>query len=101
MTNLLATIAICIVTNTTTVDNAQPASDGSCDGDYGSGISCLVMHYASDAVPATERTETAEVVEIKTLKFKWEGKEYTAKKNRVISTSVRKWKKQETWEEAK
>jgi len=91
MTNLIATIVVCVVTNVTHWDNEvrQPHAFSWCVGDPQPG---------SVIQPATEKTQTTEVVEIKTLTFGWEGKPWTAEHRRILSTTVKKWKKRETWE---
>jgi hypothetical protein len=48
---------------------------------------------------ATEKTETTDVVEIKTLSFMWNGKAYTNKCERVLSSKVRRWKREDAWAE--
>ncbi len=92
MTNLIAIVAMCIVTNVTTADNGM----GGCP--YGAG--CLVIGCNHQPPkPATEKTETTEVVEIKTLRFTWEGEEYTAKRERVLSRKVKRWIRKDDWVE--
>ena len=90
MTNILAAIAVCITTNVITADNGKTGCP------YGAG--CLV--FGCDHQPgraATEKTETTEVLEVKTLKFSWEGKDYSAKCERVLSRKVRRWARKDTW----
>ncbi len=48
---------------------------------------------------ATERTESTEVVETKTLRIVWEGKEHTITHERVISRSMRRWVRRDSWVE--
>ena len=91
MTNLIATIVVCVVTNITTADNGHVGCP------YGTG--CLVLGCDnSPSVKATEKTETTEAVEIKRLSFEWEGETYTAKRERVLWRKVKRWIKRETWE---
>jgi len=47
----------------------------------------------------TEQTETTEVVEVKTLRFTWEGDEYAAKRERVLSRKVKRWTRKDNWVE--
>ena len=92
MTNLLATIVACIVTNVT------PWNNGHSGCPYWQG-GCLVMGCDhTQPEPATERTETTEVVEVKRLSFTWSGETYTAKRERVLSRSVKRWRKRDVWE---
>jgi hypothetical protein len=98
MTNLIAIVTVCIVTNVTTASNESGCK--MCSANPG----CVpaVYHYGGSrpCAPykeATEKTETTEVVEVKTLKFSWEGEEYTAKRERVLSRNVKRWKLAETW----
>jgi hypothetical protein len=91
-TNLAATVTTCIVTNVTQTDNGHAGCP------YGAG--CLVIGCDhSPTIQATEKTETTEVVEVKTLTFSWEGEEYNAKRERVLSRKVRRWKKHDNWVE--
>ena len=59
------------------------------------------FHGAAPYQPATERTETTEVVETKTLTFSWDGKEYAVKRERVLSRKVKRWTLKENWVEDK
>jgi hypothetical protein len=108
MTNIMATIIVCIVTNVTPsvereVIGTRPTPCP--DADYGKGvgfggvISCLVYHCENIYGDEIAKTETTEVVEIKTLRLTWEGEEYTAKRERVLSSKVRRWKKRDDWVE--
>jgi hypothetical protein len=47
----------------------------------------------------TDRTETTEVVETRLLKFDWDGEPCTVKRERVLSRSVRRWVRRDTWVE--
>lgn len=114
MTNILATIVVCIVTNVTTTDNAvfvpnvnmssttiDCASDSMLLADglwHDEQQNSSVQGHMSEP---TERTETTEIVEVKRLSFKWEGKDWNGEVKKVLSSSSRKFKlkKQETWEE--
>ena len=92
MTNLIAVVAVCIVTNVMQADNGKAGCP------YGAG--CLVLGCDHQpGYPATEKTETTEVVEVKTLKFSWEGEEYTAKRERVLSRKVKRWARKDNWVE--
>ena len=90
MTNIIAAIVVCVVTNVTMTDNEGRVSfkDMWFNGEPTPGS---VIH------PATERTETTEAVEIKRLTFEWEGETYTATRKRVLWSKVRKWAKKEEW----
>ena len=104
MTNLLATVLVCIVTNVTPWSNEltvpwgqsyiQPGGIILMPNFWGNGST-----VAQVAQPATERTETTEVVEVCTLRFTWDDQEYTTERRRVLSTKVRRWKLQENWTE--
>ena len=103
ITNIIAVITVCIVTNVTTTDNAQMGYRLS-EQNGGISYGCLVFGCTEDhdwvkATPATEKTETTEVVEVKTIKFTWEGQEYIGKCERVLSLRVRKWRLSEDWVE--
>jgi hypothetical protein len=56
-------------------------------------------HGAPPYEPATERTETTEVVEIRTLRFRWDGKDEVVEHRRVLESKVRRWRKSEDWKE--
>jgi hypothetical protein len=49
--------------------------------------------------PATERTETTEVIEIRTLRFRWDGQDEVVEHRRVLESKVRKWVKRDEWVE--
>ena len=91
MTNILATIVVCVITNVTHWDNEVRAPHQ---------FSWAVGEPQPGSViePATEKTETTEVVEIKKLQFEWECKPWTAEHRTVLSRTVKRWKKRETWE---
>jgi len=93
MTNLIATIVVCVVTNVASTDNAAYRQHPYIMWPEGGGPEVV-------DTPATEKTETTEVVEIKTLKFEWEGKPWTAEHRTVLSRTVKRSVKRETWEEA-
>ena len=100
ITNILATIIVCVVTNVTMTDNARPQQP-------------LWYQYTNNLIyvenlpvinpttpsSATEKTETTEVVEISTLSFKWGGKPYSVRRERVLSTTSKRFIKQEVWKE--
>ena len=48
---------------------------------------------------ATQKTETTTVVEVKTLRFKWDGVEREVKNERVMSSKVKRWNKKQEWVE--
>jgi len=84
--------AVCIVTNVTQADNGKTGCP------YGAG--CLVIGCDHQpGRPATEKTETTEVVEVKTLRFTWEGEEHTVKRERVLSRKVKRWTRKDNWVE--
>ena len=59
-----------------------------------------VTHWNNETTKEmTEKTETTEVVEVKTLKFSWEGEEYTAKRERVLSRKGKRWTRKDNWVE--
>jgi hypothetical protein len=47
----------------------------------------------------TEKTETTEIIEIKTLRFSWEGEEVVTRRERVLARNVRRWTRKDTWVE--
>ena len=103
MTNLIATIVVCIVTNVTTnavvertYYNPLPCPDSK-PGDM---ISCAVFHAeVVNVYSETERDVLTEAVEVKTLSFEWEGRSHTVKSERVLWTKAKRLVKRETWEE--
>jgi len=100
MTNILASIAVCIVTNVTTVDNAvygcsmcMPVSPG-----------ILLMHDCGHDVlhsEATAKTDTITVMEITQLEFTFKGKAWVLRQSKELSRKERKFVKKETLEESK
>jgi hypothetical protein len=103
MTNLIAVVAVCVVTNVTQWNNEKGCA--TCDmlerAMRGGVIPAIAhtMHGAPPYQPATEKTETTEVVEVKTLRFTWEGEEYTAKRERILSSKVKRWTRKDNWVE--
>lgn len=96
MTNILASVIICLVTNVVETHNGKDA-----DCPYGGG--CLVAGCSRDTtfIPATEKTKTTTVKRVHTIKFKWRGKEWSAEDAEEVSRKVEKWKKREQWEKEK
>jgi hypothetical protein len=92
-----------VVTNVTHGSNESGCKI--CSGSPG--MIPAVFHYGGQYAPcapykpATERTETTEVVETKTLTFSWDGKEYAVKRERVLSRKVKRWTLKENWVEDK
>ncbi len=89
ITNIVATIVVCIVTNAPVItDNSRAPSQVT----YG----CLVVGCTDDhsdkGAPATERTETTVIKEVTTLTFEFNGDNYTAVSKKRIKSIVRKFK---------
>lgn len=109
MTNILAAIVVSLVTNVTHADNAVDASpfllnqfiDNMPIVTITNGSDFIVPYQTQTSRAATERTETTTITEIKALTFKWLGKSWTVRNERVLSRKVRTWRRRETWEEAK
>jgi len=92
MTNIIATIVVCVVTNITFMDNEVRAP-------YADAWVTPGPTPGSVVTPATEKTETTEAVEIKRLSFTWEGETYKATRERVLWSKIKRFVKRETWEE--
>ena len=92
MTNLIAVVAVCIVTNVTHWNNEERSP-------HRFSWSVGEPQPGSVAKEMTEKTETTEVVEVKTLRFTWEGEEYTAKRERLLSRKVKRWARKDNWVE--
>ena len=97
MTNILAAIVICVVTNVTTEQvvignrpTACPATDGY---QYG----CLVYH-CENVYSDTERDQVTTVREVSTLAFNWLGAQRTVTHERILSRVVQRERKQDGWE---
>jgi hypothetical protein len=91
MTGLVETV--CVVTNETTTDNGKAGCP------YWQGGCLVIGCQQGRPEPATEKTATTEVVEIKTLSFSWDGKAYAERRERVLSRKVRRWKREDAWAE--
>ena len=103
MTNILAAVMMCLVTNVTEADNAWECSKCHPRGDY-SGMMTLEYHNPETCPgsrPATEKTLTTVVERVYTLSFKWMGQDMVAKVSEEVSRTVRTYKKREEWEESK
>jgi hypothetical protein len=98
MTNLLAIVTVCIITNVTHCDNEVRAPHQ---------FQWVIGEPQSGSVvkEATEKTETTEVVEVLTIKIEpeqlrdigWIGGKLEGKQERVLSRNVRRWRKREEW----
>ena len=92
LTNLIATIAVCVVTNVAEVNNAV----------WGPNDIIYPIYPAqfgeSIQTPATEKTVTTTVKEVITLTFKWRGQTFTAQDEKVLSETAKVYKKREEWE---
>lgn len=51
--------------------------------------------------PATEKTETTQVIETAVLRFVWRGMERVVMNTRILEEKVRKWKAETNWKEEK
>ena len=108
LTNIIAVITVCIVTNVTTTDNAVIGEEywnnrniilcsTYTTGDEMDAGKNIMTDNVWTNTPysmsfngrATEKTETTVILEVKTIKFTWEGQEYTDKRERVLSRKVR------------
>jgi hypothetical protein len=105
MTNIIATLVLCVTTNVATTDNASGCK---ICFDAGPGSIPAVFYYNGSHVcapykPATERTETTEVIESGQVLFAWRGERMAVPFRRVLSRTVRRWtlKRTEQWEESK
>jgi hypothetical protein len=78
---------VCVVTNVTQWNNEPPAimRDG------------MAMWNNPAYHPATEKTETTDIIEVKTLRFTWNGEEIAVKRERVLSHNVKRWKLKQDW----
>lgn len=104
MSNIVETVVI--VTNVTTTDNAVPAPSWNWQTNII--YTCTTTTDCSAAAawtwplqgqPATEKTETTEVVEVKTLRFKWDDQEHAIEHKRVLSRKVKRWVRKDNWVE--
>jgi hypothetical protein len=84
--------SVCIMTNVTHWNNEVR---------HPHGLSWTVGQLQPGSVvkEMTEKTETTEVVKVKTLKFSWDGEAYTAKRERVLSRNVKRWTRKDNWVE--
>jgi len=115
MTNILAAVMMCLVTNVTEADNSYPIQwmniYEDCDGGilpgtqpaYLQGNSIILDGgwYGSPGPISgpTEKTITTVVERVHTIKFKWRGKEMRGEDREEVSRTVRTYKKREEWEE--
>ncbi len=78
---------VCVVTNVTQWNNEPPAimREG------------MAMWNNPAYHPATEKTETTDIIEVKTLRFTWNGEEIAVKRERVLSHNVKRWKLKQDW----
>jgi hypothetical protein len=50
-------------------------------------------------LPRDTKRETTEVVEVRTLRFRWDGQDEAVEHRRVLSSKVRRWVKRDEWVE--
>lgn len=99
MTRPIETVRV--VTNVTTASNESGCQICSANP----GLIPAVFHGGgfqpcAPYKPATEKTETTEIIEIKTLRFSWNGQDYALEQRKVLSTKTRKWVRKDNWEES-
>jgi len=94
-TNAISTV---VVTNTVVTDNSE--SWGWSSQSWIQQGNTIIQNNPDK--PATERTETTIITEVKTLTLKWDGKPYTVKRERVIDIIVKRFRlTPSAWEEIK
>ena len=98
---------VCLVTNVTTWDNGFTAPSLQW---YWPTNNYILTHgeiTSGDAVylapmqcqPPTEKTETTEIVEVRTLRFRWNDKPCELTQEKVLSRKVRRWVRKDAWVE--
>jgi hypothetical protein len=50
-------------------------------------------------LPRDTKRETTEVVEVRTLRFRWDGQDEVVEHRRVLESKVRRWVKRDEWRE--
>lgn len=106
LTNLIASIVVTLVTNTVTTDNAVHAPDYSFGGNVYTLEAKPAIYYSPNytstkvIAPATEKTDTTTVTEIRRLQFELEGKAYVIEiGQRVVSETQKTFKLKQEWKE--
>ena len=81
---------VCVVTNVTQWNNEErsPHRFSWSIGELEPGSVTKIM---------TEKTETTDIIEVKTLRFAWNGEEIVVKRERVLSHNVKRWKLKQDW----
>jgi len=89
MTNIIAIVTVCLVTNIVETDNAPSK--------YSHGI--WPETYFTDHSEATEKVVTTTIKEVTTIKFTWRGKEWIAKDLKTVSEKKECFRKEvkEKW----
>jgi hypothetical protein len=98
---LVVSETITITTNVTTTSNesgCKTCTPGTIPAVY---ITDHNWGGCKPYVPATEKTETTQVIETSALRFVWKGMERGVTNTRVIEEKVRKWKAETNWKEEK
>lgn len=119
MTNILATVIVCLVTNVTWTDNSQTTpyllNSNDCDANIVPGSQPAMIdttgHIVLDTwdgwgvqghtTEATEKTKTTVIQRIHKITFKWRGKSWNGQDVKEVSRKVQTYKKKEEWEEVK
>ena len=95
LTNLLATIVTCLVTNTTEKFPQHEVPDPS--PTYGNiTLAVYRCHLENDLNP-TCKTVITEVVQVTTISFDWDGVNLSTKKEKVMSHSETEYVLDQLW----
>ena len=100
ITNILATITVCLVTNTSDTFPQYLVADPVTMNPSGTYDALFRGHFA-DVPNPTHKTVTVEVQEVTTLSFDWEGQRYGVNHYLVKSRTEASYVLKSTWEPAK
>lgn len=96
ITNLLAAITTCLVTNTTEKFPQHRVSDPVPMNADGSINAIYICHWENDSNP-TNKTIIIEVLEVTTLKFEWAGEVRSVKSEKVLAHEEKLFVLDSTW----
>jgi hypothetical protein len=100
VTNLIAAVVVSVITNVTT-EIGKPCPGCAMWG-IQQGSEFIPGHEYScpeKDLPRDTMRVTTEVVEVRTLRFAWDGQQHTVKHERVLSRKVRRWTRKDNWVE--
>jgi hypothetical protein len=97
ITNLLATVSICLVTNQIDKFPQHQVQDPSPRSPSGAIYAVYICHMENDENPTNKEVVT-EIKSVQTIKFNFNGEHFESKSEKLISSSSEKFILNKNWE---